>query len=71
MTSKEPPEGDETEGIEQNPIAGSMPAKLPAEKAPREAHLFVPEGSEPGDPLHIRVWTLNETTMNIQAMRRC
>jgi len=87
MTNGEPPEepdGEETEGIEQPSIPGfRLPERPPPPPPPPpgppepppagepQAVLFVPEGMDVDDPLNLRVWTVNGTTMRLIIARRC
>ena len=72
MTSSEPPEDQETEGVEQPPIPGYRLPDRGTHTGPlKEAVLFVPEGHDEGDPLDVKVWSVNPTTMGLIIMRRC
>jgi hypothetical protein len=69
-----PPEDQdlpERPGEEQSPLPG---VRLPEQEdltGLREANLFVPEDMAPGEALNVRVWKIDATTMQAQAMRRC
>lgn len=72
MTSTEPPDDQETEGIPQPPITGyRLPARTGAPVEEGDAVLFIPEGRDEGDPLDVAVWTVNEKTMELILRRRC
>ena len=87
MTNGEPPDepdGEETEGIERHRFQAfdcpkAAPPPPPPPPGPPEpppagepqAVLFVPEGMDVDDPLNLRVWTVNGTTMRVIIARRC
>ena len=72
MTSGEPPEDQETEGIPQPDIPGvRLPARGTHPEDIQEAVLFVPEDADESDPLNVKVWTVNAQTMRLIIMRRC
>jgi hypothetical protein len=71
MTSGETP-GVETEGLPQEGISGyRLPDRgedlLPA----KEAVLFIPADHDEGNPLDVKVWTVNKETMRLIILRRC
>jgi hypothetical protein len=71
MTSGEPPQDEETEGVPQSPISGFRLPERDHLAGLQDAVLFVPEGMDAGDALNVNVWTVNATTMRLIIMRRC